>query len=169
MTDELNFRFKGELLDDQAERERMRRWDRIIARYGEQLSRGKEYTNVVVLAGYAAFFALWAGVANDIGPIWRVSVGLSLAVSATIFVLHEIAGMYVHAASRSDFGELLDITEGYPSDFEDRWDAMRADLEKRSAWLYRLWKPCFLVSTLTGFAGALVLAIAMFAKVVGSD
>lgn len=166
MTDDMNFTLRGgELIDDAAERSRNRRWDRIIARYGEQIARGKDYTNVVVLAGYAAFFALWGGVAADIGPVLRCLAGALLIASATVFVIHEISGMYAQATSTSDFGDLLDIQEAYPSDFEDRWDAMRAAQEKRTAWLYRLWKPCFLFSVTTGVGGAGILAVAMVIKV----
>ena len=58
-----------------------------------QYSNARAYANVVIVAGYAAFFAIWAAARDDI-PVLATRWALLLMVfSATVFVLFEVVKM----------------------------------------------------------------------------
>jgi hypothetical protein len=67
----------------------------------EVFSAATAYTNVVIIAGYAAFFALW-GSTKDIAPKSLILIsGLSMIISASAFVFFEVYKMiYVSFSMR---------------------------------------------------------------------
>lgn len=56
-------------------------------------SNAKAYTNVIIIAGYAAFFAMWGFVRADIPLLASLWALLLMAFSAAVFVLFEIYKM----------------------------------------------------------------------------
>lgn len=163
MTDDFNFKSEaplGEMFD--ADREA--RLDRLLNRYSEAINRGKEYTNVIILGGYAAFFALWSTVAGDIGPAARCMAGGLLSVSALVFISWEVLQMYVHAQERSDFAAIIDFKGPYPSDFDRKWSALQAREYRRLAGLQKWWLTVLTISVATGLPGGAILAGAALAR-----
>jgi hypothetical protein len=80
---------QGMLMRDQARQQ----LDATIKVVTAQYSNARAYANVVIIAGYAAFFAIWGASRNDI-PVQATRWALLLMVfSATVFVLYEVVKM----------------------------------------------------------------------------
>jgi|GEM_PF-2022482 hypothetical protein len=125
--------------------------------------KGRDYTNFIIVAGYAAFFALWSDVAKDIDRASRLLSGGLLGLSLVLFITWEIVKMVTNARE----GHLLS---------EAIWGARnREDLALRSrdaerqinladVFAHDLWPAIFIPTVLSGLVGALVLVIAALAE-----
>ena len=65
------------------------------------------YTNLVMLGGYAAAFAIWHLSQSSLGPAASAWVALLLLLSVTSFVLFEVYKMVVHARHSMRIGHVL--------------------------------------------------------------
>ena len=57
----------------------------------ENFDRSEQHLRAIQIGGYAAFFGLWTVTANWLDPAWSSLAALLMLVSATIFVLWEVA------------------------------------------------------------------------------
>lgn len=161
-----SFSLKGDFLDQAKDRARDRRLDRLVARHAEQMNRAKEYTNIIIVAGYAAFFGLWAGIAQDIDVRARATAAALLTLSLMAFISWEIISMYYRAESHKPFNELL-LQTPYESEFEDSWDAAVAANERIYNRYIKAWPWFLIISVFTGLCGAAILFGAAAAKGLG--
>lgn len=166
MKGDINFR--GSLIDHELARARDVRLSRLIARHHEQQTKAKEYTNLIIVAGYAAFFTLLAAVGADIGPRARCASAVLIAVSLMGFICWEVVGMWLRAQTDAKFDELIAPRIEFPAGFEERWDMAVGEVtvdyhRYRAVWP---WVLSFVV--VTGLSGAAILAGAALAKVLSA-
>src|SRR5438067_6391791 len=55
------------------------------------------YTQILLGAGYAGFFAIWSGTREFIGPRTRVLTGLMISISLVVFIAFEVFRVFVHS------------------------------------------------------------------------
>ena len=122
------------------------------------------YNQVVVLAGYAAFFAVWSAVADEI-PAWvlLLSGGLILC-SVVIYVSWTVANMILLKTANE---RILGQIEGGPTGFHER--ALAAELQNIAASrkVMKYWKPVLVSAGTSGFIGAVTLGASAIAHAVG--
>ena len=122
------------------------------------------YNQVVVLAGYAAFFAVWSAVADEIPPwVMLLSGGLILC-SVVFYVGWTVANMILLKTANE---RILGQITGGPIGFHER--AMAAELQNIAASrkIMKYWKPVLVSAGTSGFIGAVLLASAAIANAVG--
>jgi hypothetical protein len=118
----------------------------------ESMAAATNYTNVIMVAGYAALFTLWVQMSGD-GPgkftrLTSFAAALSLSISVLAFVGWEIAGMVI----RSKVNIALARAVNNPAEFESR---VREHREKMSA-LMRHFQPIWAVVISVAAGGALI-------------
>lgn len=126
------------------------------------LDKGAAYTNLVVLAGYAAFFALMPLVKDLITPHERRAAVLCMLVSVAAFVGFEVYKMIF--LQLGFIGRLADYNKAaaQPSfDFVDANTQLQKDLNRRSVVNMWIWKFCITVGVLSGLAALLILAVTL--------
>lgn len=145
-----------------------RRWvfsyyDKYVSAQAEVFAKARDYTNVIIVAGYAAFFGIWAGLVHDV-PAWvRLAAGGLMAVSLLLFVSWELLVMHRRVASGARLGAVLkDIA--YPADFEAAWDEAVAENARRDLRLARFWPLIFYPTCATGLIGGGILGFAALAQ-----
>ena len=164
MDDKLAFR-RGDFLDEVRDRARDARIGRHVAFQAERETKAKEYTNFVIVAGYAAFFALWSGIASDLTVRMRCVTVAMMAVSLIVFIGWEILTMVVRGRSAAAFNKIsFDVEPN--DDFDTQWDLARAEAARIEHRYHALW-PWFLgTSVVTGMAAAAVLAGAAISRAI---
>ncbi len=153
---DLNFNIvTGTDLDDER---RARHLDRVVAANAATFKGAQDYTNFIIVGGYAAFFALWSGMAKDIPALWRLGSGTCIGLSLILFIGWELFGIRHRMKSGTRFADVLKI-EGYPEDFEDRWDKVVAQNGRDSFWYLRIWPWVFAPAVVLGLTGAVMLTV----------
>ena len=126
-------------------------------------SKGRDYTNFIIAAGYAAYIALWTGVAKDLDAAARLLSGGLLAVSLLSFLAWEITKM----VGLMNDGHRIAVALQTGTTRKDLADAVQAALDEeevQSVLFDNLWPLSFYTSLFTGLVGAAILAIAALAE-----
>lgn len=121
--------------------------------------KGREYTNFIIVAGYAAFFALWTDVAKDIDRESRLLSGGLLGLSLVLFIAWEIVKMATNARE----GRLLSEAIWGASSRDDLANRSRnaeRQINAADMFVHDLWPAIFIPTVLSGLVGALVLVLA---------
>ncbi len=151
--------------DRAEELKREERLGKLTIRYKEETEYGARYVNVLLVAGYAAFFALWGGMADKLPKFPVLLSGAMMSLSLISFVAWEVLGMIKGSISGVRF---LNITaSGFPPDFERRWAAAARLGARDHARYMRFWPLSLGFSITTGFGGAALLCGAAFIRVCG--
>ncbi|WP_409281787.1 hypothetical protein [Pseudomonas defluvii] len=58
------------------------------------MSNANAYTNLIMVAGYAGYFAFWSTLSGKIPPWLFNACGLAITISLTLFITWEILKMY---------------------------------------------------------------------------
>ncbi len=119
-----------------------------------ELSQG--HIQVIILAGYAAFFALWSGLAVDISRMGALSSGALMIVSVIVFIGWTVAGL-VFAKVATE--RVMTVYQNGPVDFWSRYQAAELENLQGRGRFMRFWKPVVAVSGSTALGAALILAI----------
>jgi hypothetical protein len=132
--------------------------DALIQLNEKLMSNSTNYTNLIMVAGYAGFFAFWSTLVGKV-PAWLfLSCGLLITVSLTLFVGWEIIKMFWSASHMRKTQSIL---------AQSRRQAVVADYEKAiqkfNAEAQRVWMAFLIPSVLTGVLAAVVL-IGFFAN-----
>lgn len=162
----LKFIPQGELLNETRDRIRDARISRLVTRHAEAQAKAKEYTNFVIVAGYAAFFALWSGVASDLPSQPRCASAALIGVSLLVFIGWEITTMVARDAADRPFDDIC--YDVYPTDdFEGRWERAAAAAARIHNRYRKAWPWVLGVSIVTGLGGAAILTGTAAAKGLG--
>lgn len=120
-------------------------------------SQAQAYTNVILAAGYAGFFAVWAFVKGELSRGAVLWSALLVTLSLAMFVAWEVFGMYMR--SRMLIGIAQAVAQ--PERFEELMLSHRKAAQERSivfgkVWLFTVWG-----TVLTG-AGAFCILLYAF-------
>lgn len=115
------------------------------------------YDTAVTVAGYGAFFGLWAGIAKDITPVARTSSAALMAMSLTTYILWHIVLMFARHRHDTEFAKVLSVP-AEPAETLLAWDAVELKSQRTLTSIqHRLWRPIFGLSLVTGMGAAVVL------------
>ena len=111
-------------------------------------SQAQAYTNLIIVAGYAGFFALWNFVQDDITKTQLFWSGILITISLIVFVLWEVYGMFRRSRS------LLEISEAVnkPNEFEELIRSHKQKESERAISYGRTWIAALSITVLTGFS-----------------
>lgn len=129
----------------------------------ETYSAASNYSNIVGIAGYAAFFTIWSGLRDKLS-VWSVcGSALFIGLSASIFVMFEIF-------KRSDTAKLLSNNERVISQLEvcyknGDFDGLLREVENIKIYaselkikMIKTWTWSFWPATITGVFAILIIA-----------
>ena len=116
----------------------------------EYESRGRAYTQVLLLIGYGGFFALWSQTVDKMSLWMFASTGLGILVSMLTFIAYEVATTYVQSTAAIRFRAASP---------DGRGDALavRRAVKDALAALDRYYKAVFLVTAISGFGSGISL------------
>jgi hypothetical protein len=145
-------------------RERLQVFYEATASYqSRMLEASSGYNQVVVLAGYAGFFAIWSATADDL-PRWVVLLsGALMGVSLAVYVAWVVYSMVM---MRSHMQRLLNEIAKGPDGYLERVQKVEVDIVAKTSTYLRLWKPVVWISGVPAALAALLLTSWAFAAVV---
>lgn len=154
---------KGEFVDDVHRQWVFTYYDRYVSAQAEVFSKARDYTNIIIVAGYAAFFGIWAGMASDLPQRVRLIAGGLMAISLVLFVTWELITMHGRVAAGRRLGNVL-REAAYPDDFEEKWNAALAENHREDLKVARYWAWIFYPTCFTGLLGGCAIAVAAFVE-----
>lgn len=111
------------------------------------------YDTAIIVAGYGAFFALWAGVADDVTKVARnASAGL-MGLSLLLFIGWTIGAMLTRHRYDMEFAKAMRRGQGLLDEM-NAWDVVEQKRIKAMMSLQRWWPAIFWPSVIAGVAGA---------------
>ena len=139
----------------------------LAAQYDNQLklltaaySQAQAFFNVVIVAGYAAFFALWKLADPALGDLQELGAAFLLSFSLICFVTWQVAQMFI--TSRSLLGIATAVKD--PVEFPRLIEEHNEQEAIRMRSLGRVWRVVLVLTILPAAGGA---AILMWAFVAG--
>ena len=133
--------------------------DRQIRVVAGSFEKAAAYTNIIVLAGYAAFFGLWQLTKPLLSPKLALLAALLMSISAITFVVFEIYKTWASSRSILRLDQIL-LDPGKANNLQVLLQAFRdhADKERREHLVQiQIWYVAFLISVITGIGGAAIL------------
>lgn len=149
------------------EPEDMRLAEQVIEMHMKVLSAAYEkttaYTNLITVAGYAGFFALWQVTKDYLSRNQVLWAALLLLTSLTVFVLFEVYKAYYSSRTLLHYGEILNKPENQGSliKLKAEIEKYNLDEQKRAVRINRIWHIVFIVTALSGLSGAGILVYAL--------
>lgn len=134
-----------------------------VAEYQSRLmDSATAYNQIIILAGYVAFFGVWSAVKGDI-PHWILrSSGGAMLVSLIVFIGWTVFGMF--QLQTQNMKTLKTFEEGVDG-FEGRFRAAVASGLQDTGWLHKCWTWIVLTSGSTGFVAASLLSYGTLASI----
>ncbi len=141
-------------------REYSKNLDHYIKFYKEQNAEYRQYTQLVITAGYAAFFGLWNISNGQIDPTSSLWIFMLLSISAFSFIILEVIkvgliGFGIHIKNKvlldaviEDRQELIENNYAIAERYKNRFDL----------WTSRVWVVSYPLSLVTGVAAIFLLA-----------
>lgn len=114
------------------------------------------YNNVMMLAGYASYFATWSFVRADLSSKEAALVGLLGLTSVAFYVIWEIGGMFRRFRSAQHLASLV-ARELQPDEFLRRYEQVKLKDAVSSARWHWIWVGLFPCCVLTIASGGAVL------------
>lgn len=115
------------------------------------------YTNVVLVAGYAGFLAIWTHLANDVTALTKFSSGLLIALSIGGFIAWETYSMIFRSKLLLGMSQAVN----QPDRFKQLMEEHRALTQNRMIEFGRLWNYFSLPFIAgTGFSALLIMVSA---------
>lgn len=131
--------------------------DRYIEFHASMYSSTSTYDNALILAGFAAFFALWAGTASDIPSFARLVTVALMGVSLMFYIAVTVGQMLLRQYKLEwKRGEAFDLS-GDPAKFNAAWDQITTDFNIEQGRILRYCMPGFWLALGFGFAAAVLL------------
>lgn len=124
------------------------------------------YDNSVMVAGYVAFFALWAGVADDLHRTTRLVTVALMAFSLIVYLGWQIFQMMVRQIHEAKQLNAF-AWEDDPARFNAAWDAERRRYDVAMNKAMRIYPWVFGAALISGFGAAAVLSYNAAAAVFG--
>ena len=124
----------------------------------QMFEKATAYENVILVAGYAGFFALWSAVAHEMPrdtTLW--SVGL-IGVSLVAYVAFHIAQMVTRAVFQ--FRTMATVAKKLnDADFHDVWAEQMQKPQRANSIVLMAWPVVLGISVPTGLIGGALVAV----------
>lgn len=140
-------------------------YDAALNFQAKALEQSSTYNQVIILAGYAAFFAVWSTMADEV-PRWAMLLsGASIIVSVIVYVGWTIAGMVFMKTFHEDMAKAIGLG---PEGFLARVQSAESRMLARRPKLMRWWAPVVIISGGLGLVAASVLSGTAICALLGS-
>jgi hypothetical protein len=140
--------------------------DKLIKFHNDTYGAASAYDNGVILAGYVAFFALWAGVNADLSPLCRlVTVGL-MGASLLLYMTWHILQMLTRQRYEFKCAAVAEHAD-QPARFNEEWVKAAQDHQIASIRILRFWPWIFVPSVILGFLAGGILSYNAPAVILG--
>src|SRR5262249_9147661 len=139
--------------------------EQAIAIHSAVYSNAIAYSNVIIVAGYGAIFAIWGFTKDYLAP-WNAQLVACLLVSSIgVYVAFEIYKMIIIGFSIMSFNRVLRPNMGVEAVQKAIDDHNKGD-QRRSVSFGRVWLPVLILTISTGFGAGGLLAWNFIANLV---
>jgi predicted Holliday junction resolvase-like endonuclease len=94
------------------------------------------YTQLIMVGGYAAYFAIWNSVKDYLTPVSTLWAALAMLVSIAIFVLFEVYKMLYASGHMVKLGQKIETN---PGAIVEQWKKLDQQFNRK---FYRVWLIC---------------------------
>lgn len=98
-------------------------------------SQAQSYTNLIIVAGYAGFFAIWTQMASEMAPATRFWSGLLISLSVAGFIGWEVYGMILRSKAMLEIARAVND----PQRYEELMIEHRAKQNDKAIQIGRIW------------------------------
>ncbi len=134
--------------------EQERRIEILIRILSAVFDKALAYTNVILIAGYVAFFTVWGNVKSLLSPTEMRLTALSVTISLLVFVAWEVTKMIL--SSRNLKG-LLEVVNSTPQDFDSKLRRQQERERRFNIRFLRFWPVVLVFTILPALVGVIVL------------
>jgi len=114
--------------------------------------RAAAYNNLIMVAGYAVFFAMWKSVKDEFSRTVILASGILVITSALLFVIAQVHAMFTRTMFFRDMFKKF-AKKPSPSFVQDVQSAEQEFARK----MFRSWLILFIPTLVTGLVGAVLL------------
>ncbi|NGM86069.1 hypothetical protein G5B35_01980 [Parapusillimonas sp. SGNA-6] len=127
------------------------------------------YNNAVIVAGYAAFFAIWSATKPALTHWISIATALLMVTSATIFIGYEIFKMVQSSRSLLSLRGIVNDVEARksPSIFQSRMEAFEGSCRRQSLRYMKVWAVVLVVTVSTAVTAIGLLVYSYICALVG--
>jgi len=118
------------------EDEKDERVDVMIRILSAMYDKAMAYTNLIIVAGYAGFFAVWSSMKDNLSPVELFLSALCITLSLTVFIFWEVFGMI---ARTKNLKGLLRVLDAPPNEFQAALAKQQMAEKKQNIWVLRIW------------------------------
>ena len=137
------------------EAERQQRIDVIIKVTSALFDKAVAYTNVIILAGYAAFFAVWSTMKVSMSKSEMLLTAFCITFSLVFFVFWEVTKMIINSKSLTGLTKVLNAP---PHEFNKRLAEQQKPEQRLNVRLMKYWVIILVLTVVPGLvAGAVLL------------
>jgi hypothetical protein len=140
--------------------------DKLIKLHGDTYSSAAAYDKGVIVAGYVAFFGLWAGAANDVSHLCRLVTVALMGTSLLCYMAWHILQMLTRQRFEFQFASVFEEAEN-PEVFNRAYAETQERMTVAMAKLMKFWPWVFIPAVGFGFLGGGVLTYNALAAVFG--
>jgi predicted neutral ceramidase superfamily lipid hydrolase len=112
------------------------------------------YTNIIILAGYAAFFTVWSTMKAKMSHTEMLVVAFCITFSLVFFVFWEVTKMIVNSKSLKG---LLNVLKAPRREFDQRLAELQKADQRLNIRLLRFWIVILVFTVVPGLIAAAVL------------
>lgn len=138
--------------------------DKLISLHSDAYSSAAAYDNGVILAGYVAFFALWAGSAEDVSQLARLVTVSLMGASLMFYMAWHIIQMLTRQRYEWKLAEAFNFATD-PERFNRMWTETSQEQQIATARLMRFWPWIFVPAVVLGFLAGGILSYSAVAVV----
>lgn len=142
------------LVDKAQKDERDKRIEIMIKVMSALYDKAVAYTNIIILAGYAAFFTVWSTMKAKMSHKEMLVAAFCITFSLVFFVFWEVTKMIVNSKSLTG---LLNVPKAPPQEFDQRLAEQQKADQRLNIRLLRFWIVILVLTVVPGLVAAVVL------------
>ena len=142
------------LVDKAQKNETDQRIDVMIKVASALYDKAVAYTNVIILAGYAALFTVWSTMKAKMSHAEMLVAAFCITFSLVFFVFWEVTKMIVNSKSLTG---LLNVLKAPPQEFDQRLAELQKADQRLNIKLLRFWIVILVFTVVPGLIAAAVL------------
>lgn len=148
---------KQQMIDIKSTNENKELLDLITKIYSNMFDKAMNYTNVIIVAGFAGLLAIWGYVQSFLHDWDKIASILAIMVSLIFFILWEIIKMIINGISSQRIAKVLKSSS---SQLLKKLEEAEIKDQKQNILFYRIWMFFTLPLTiLPGLIGSTILIV----------
>lgn len=147
-------RIVQELAERAQKQQQDERVDVIIKIMSALFDKAAAYTNIIIVAGYIAFFTVWGNMKESLSETEMLLSAFSITISLVFFVFLEVGKMIINSQS---FRGLMKVINAPPDQFEKKLQEQQKAEQRLHIKVFRAWIVVLVLTVVPGLVGAGVL------------